>query len=85
MTPRSGRGFYMKCMFTLLLFLITPVSISTAGYFLSDRRGNWQTADRSSSGLLPNPSEGVDALITIYAARTLCIGAEYLPFIRGLS
>lgn len=61
----------MKYMFTFVLFLVTPVLISTGGYFVADRRGNWQTADRSSSGLLPNPAEHVDALLRVYAARTV--------------
>jgi hypothetical protein len=38
---------------------------------LGGRRGNWQTADRSSAGLLPNASEHPDALIREFAARTV--------------
>jgi hypothetical protein len=37
---------------------------------LGDRRDNWQTADRSSAGLLPKASEHPDALIRMFAART---------------
>jgi hypothetical protein len=46
-----------KYVFVFLLPIITPLTFSTANYFLGDRRGNWQTADRSSAGLLPKASE----------------------------
>jgi len=55
----------------LLSLIIVPVTVSAAGYLLGDRRGNWQTADRSSAGLLPNASEHPDALIRVFAARTV--------------
>jgi hypothetical protein len=38
----------------LLSLIMAPVTVSAANYLLGDRRGNWQTADRSSAGLLPN-------------------------------
>ena len=49
----------------LLSLIIAPVTVSAANYLLGDRRGNWQTADRSSAGLLPNASEHSDALIRV--------------------
>ncbi len=55
----------------LLLLVIGPVLISAADYLARERRGNWQTADRSSAGLLPAASEYPDALIRVYAARTV--------------
>jgi hypothetical protein len=55
----------------LLSLIIAPVTVSTANYLLGDRRGNWQTADRSSAGLLPIASEHPDALIRVFAARTV--------------
>ena len=61
----------MKYLFIFLLLIIGPVVISAANYLLGERRGNWQTADRSSVGLLPNASEHPDALIRVYAARTV--------------
>lgn len=60
-----------KYVFIFLLLIIAPLLVSTANYLLGDRRGNWQTADRSSAGLLPAASEHPDALIRIYAARTV--------------
>ena len=50
---------------------MAPVTVSAANYLLGDRRGNWQTADRSSAGLLPKASEHPDALIRVFAARTV--------------
>ena len=41
-------------------------------YFLAgDGRGNWQTADRSSAGILPLPATHPEALIRVFAARTV--------------
>jgi hypothetical protein len=57
-------------IFFLLLFV--PISLSAARYYwLGDGRGNWQTADRSSAGLLPPASSHPEALIRVYAARTV--------------
>ena len=63
--------FVKKYVLILLLLMIAPVSASAANYLLGDRRGNWQTADRSSAGLLPKASQHPDTLIRIYAARTV--------------
>jgi hypothetical protein len=60
-----------KSVLIFLLLIIAPVSVSAANYLLGDARGNWQTADRSSAGLLPKPSAHPDALIRVYAARTV--------------
>ncbi len=60
-----------KYVFIFLFLIIAPLLVSTANYLLGGRRGNWQTADRSSAGLLPAASDHPDALIRIYAARTV--------------
>jgi hypothetical protein len=60
-----------KYVFIFLVLIIAPLLVSTANYLLGERRGNWQTADRSSAGLLPAASENPDALIRVYAARTV--------------
>jgi hypothetical protein len=55
-----------------LLLVFAPIAASAARYFwLGDGRGNWQTEDRSSAGLLPPATEHADALIRIFAARTV--------------
>jgi hypothetical protein len=61
----------VKYVIVFLLLIIGPVVVSAANYLLGERRGNWQTADRSSAGLLPNASEHPDAVIRVYAARTV--------------
>jgi hypothetical protein len=61
----------VKYVIALLLLVIGPLLISAANYLVGERRGNWQTADRSSAGLLPAASEYPDALIRVYAARTV--------------
>src|SRR5438270_12650841 len=63
--------FAKKHVFLFLFLIITPLMFSTANYLVGDRRGNWQTADRSSAGLLPKAGENPDALIRVYAARTV--------------
>ncbi|MGA7804243.1 DUF3750 domain-containing protein [Bradyrhizobium sp.] len=58
-------------MLIFLLLLLGPIAASTAAYLLGDGRHDWQTADRSSAGLLPRPAEHADALIRVFAARTV--------------
>ncbi|AWL96681.1 DUF3750 domain-containing protein [Bradyrhizobium ottawaense] len=59
-------------MLIFFLLLFVPIGLSAARYYwLGDGRGNWQTADRSSAGLLPPASSHPDALIRVYAARTV--------------
>ena len=58
-------------MIILLLMLLAPISISATRYMLGDRSVDWRAADRSSAGLLPAPSEHPDAVVRVYAARTV--------------
>jgi hypothetical protein len=61
-----------KVLITFLLLILAPISVSAARYLWStDERGNWQTADRSSAGLLPPPHSHPEALIRVYGARTV--------------
>jgi hypothetical protein len=60
-----------KYLLIFLVLVIAPLVISALNYVRGDRRGNWQTADRSSAGLLPPPSEHPEALVRIFAARTV--------------
>ena len=61
----------MKYLGFFLLVIFAPVVASAASYLLGERRDNWQTADRSSAGLLPTAAEHADAVIRVYAARTV--------------
>jgi hypothetical protein len=59
-----------KTVVNFLLLVFAPIAASAARYFwLGDCRGNWQTEDRSSAGLLLPATEHADALIRIFAAR----------------
>ena len=60
-----------KLLIAFLLLIFVPIGVSATSYWLGDRQGNWQTADRSSAGLLPTASNHSDALIRVYAARTV--------------
>ena len=61
-----------KPLIIFLLLMFVPIGWSAARYYLFDAdRGNWQTADRSSAGLLPPASQHQEALIRVYAARTV--------------
>jgi Protein of unknown function (DUF3750) len=58
-------------LIAFLLLIFVPIGVSATSYWFGDRHGNWQTADRSSAGLLPTASNHPDALIRVYAARTV--------------
>ncbi|MEO6784295.1 MAG: DUF3750 domain-containing protein [Bradyrhizobium sp.] len=58
-------------MIAFLLLIFVPIGISAASYFSRENSGNWQMADRSSTGLLPAPASHFQALIRVYAARTV--------------
>jgi hypothetical protein len=60
-----------KSLFILLFLLIAPITISTLKYLSGDRSVDWQTADRSSAGLLPSPAQHPEALVRVFAARTV--------------
>ncbi len=58
----------------LLLFVllfVTPLCVSAVAYQAEGIGTNWRTADRSSAGLLPPPAEHPDALVRVFAARTV--------------
>jgi hypothetical protein len=58
----------------LILFLAliaTPIAVSATLYAFSARAENWQIADRSSAGLLPQVDAKPEAVVRIYAARTV--------------
>jgi Protein of unknown function (DUF3750) len=61
-----------KPLIVFLLLVFVPIAASAVRYLcLGDGRGNWQTADRSSAGLLPPASSRSDAMIRVFAARTV--------------
>lgn len=60
-----------KLVLVFVLLIIVPLCVSAVNYLRGDRRGNWQTADRSSAGLLPHPEDHADAVVRVFAARTV--------------
>jgi hypothetical protein len=60
-----------KSLIVLLFLLVAPITVSTLKYVLGDRVVDWQAADRSSAGLLPSPAEHPDAVVRVFAARTV--------------
>jgi hypothetical protein len=65
------RGRILPSLLTLVLLIAVPIAVSGVGFLLGDRGSNWRTADRSSAGLLPDPSRHRDAIIRVFAARTV--------------
>jgi hypothetical protein len=58
----------------LLVFMVTllaPLSVSAIAYYAGGGGADWQTADRSSVGLLAPASANPAALVRIFAARTV--------------
>ena len=60
-----------KSVIIFLSLVFVPIGVSAARYWSGEDRGGWQTADRSSAGLLPEASRHPDAVVRIYGARTL--------------
>lgn len=61
-----------KPLILFLLVLVVPIAASAARYALrGEGRGSWQTADRSSAGLLPPAASHPEAIVRVFAARTV--------------
>lgn len=54
----------------LFVFLL-PLAISAILYAFGDSPADWRSADRSSSGLLPPAAEKQEAVVRVFAARTV--------------
>ena len=57
------------CLF--VVFFLLPLVVSAAIWRMAGDGANWQSADRSSAGLLPSPRTHPDAVVRIFAARTV--------------
>ena len=68
--PRRPRLSRM-ILFLFLALFAAPVALSATLYALSERAENWQIADRSSAGLLPEAASKPEATVRIFAARTV--------------
>ena len=65
------RGLVLPSAIIFVLSIALPIALSGISFLLGDRQSNWRTADRSSAGLLPDASQNPDAVIRVYAARTV--------------
>jgi len=65
------RGRVLLSILILALLFAVPVALSGMSFLVGDRQSNWRTADRSSAGLLPEPSKHPEGVIRVYAARTV--------------
>jgi hypothetical protein len=65
------RGLVLPSAVIFALLIAVPIALSGIFFFLGDRQNNWRTADRSSAGLLPAAAKNPDAVIRVYAARTV--------------
>ena len=71
-TKRPALLFFEKSLIVFLLLVFAPLAVSAFRYlWLGDGRQDWRTADRSSAGLLPLAVSHPDALIRVFAARTV--------------
>jgi hypothetical protein len=62
----------IKLLAILFAFLyLVPIAISAGIYYLGGRNVDWSSADRSSTGLLPNPVDQPEAVVRIFSARTV--------------
>jgi Protein of unknown function (DUF3750) len=64
-------GRVLPSILTLAVLFAVPIALSGVSFLLGDRQSNWRTADRSSAGLLPDPAKHPEAIIRVFAARTV--------------
>ncbi|WP_322517610.1 DUF3750 domain-containing protein [Rhodopseudomonas palustris] len=69
--PHPVQILVRRLVILLLLLLIVPIVVSAGKYALGDRSVSWQAADRSSAGLLPPAAAHPEALVRVFAARTV--------------
>lgn len=60
-----------RLLVIVLLVVAAPIALSALKYRLGDRTVDWRNADRSSAGLLPPPAAHPQALVRVFAARTV--------------
>ena len=58
-------------LWSFVLFYILPIVVSAALYRLNGTGAGWQTADRSSTGLLPPATPDAGAVVRVFSARTV--------------
>ncbi len=64
-------GLLKTCLLLFGILFLLPLSISGLRYYLAGDGASWQTADRASAGLLPPAAANPQAVVRIFAARTV--------------
>jgi hypothetical protein len=60
-----------RILLAFVLLFVLPIAASAAHWFLFDPGTDWRSRDRGSAGLLPDPAVHRDAVVRIFAARTV--------------
>ncbi len=60
-----------RLLLAFLLFFVVPIAVSAGIWQATDPGTPWRSRDRGSAGLLPDPAAHPDALVRIFAARTV--------------
>ncbi len=68
--PPFGTALLKIAALAFVLLYLAPIAISAALY-ASQTRGDWRSADRSSTGLLPPAMTHREAIVRIFSARTV--------------
>jgi hypothetical protein len=55
----------------LFFLYLVPVALSAGSYLFGRRHFDWRSANRSSAGLLPPPSQRRHAVVRVFSARTV--------------
>jgi hypothetical protein len=58
-------------LLAFLVLFVAPLAVSAAVWQLTDPRTDWRSRDRTSAGLLPDPAAHPEAVVRIFAARTV--------------
>ena len=67
MNNRASKVFKLLLIAFLIINLIGPLLMLFSGNIKLNN--NWQTANRESTGIAPNPDETAEAIVQVYAAR----------------
>jgi hypothetical protein len=60
-----------RVLAAFLFLFILPIAASAALWYAGDPGTDWRSRDRGSAGLLPDPAAHADAVVRIFAARTV--------------
>lgn len=68
---RSRPRRFSRLLLGFLLVFLLPVGWAAAGYWLGGRGPDWSQAGRASAGILPRPAASPQAVVRVFAARTV--------------